>query len=160
MIWKEIEGYKFRYRISDQAEVQKFSTKGWETLKTSFKWNRLHVRLKRKEGTQAAVAVVNLMDEYFFDGAARKNGWNICHKDGCKTDCAFENLYLTTQSEIGKRWGAKGSRKAVSMSKNGREVIYPSLAEAARKNGLTVPSLRRRMLGEVYDEKGRVFKYV
>lgn len=161
MIWKEIDGYKFRYRISDQAEVQKFNPgKGWVTLNATFQRNRLHVRFRRKDGIQAKVAVVNLMDEYFMGGKARKNGLKICHKDGCKTDCSIENLYITTQAEIGKRFGPIGPRKAVSVTKNGRTTICKSLKEAARMNGMTVSSLARRLSGEVFDEKGRVFEYV
>lgn len=161
MIWKEIEGYKYRYRISDQGEFQKFDpVKGWVTQKQIFTGNRPYVNLINLESKQVKVAVVNLMDKYFFDGYARKNGLNIFHKNGSKSDCAVENLEFLTQSEIGKRCGTKSSRKAVIMSKNGIDIeIYPSVMEAANKNGLTKSSLIRRIKGETLDEKGRHFRY-
>lgn len=161
MIWKEIEGYKFPYRISDQGIVQKFDDKkGWTNLIGTITWNRLHVRFRKKDGKIQKVAVVNLMDKYFFDGYARKNGLNIFHKNGSKTDCAAENLEFLTQSQIGKICGKKGSKKTVIMSKNGVDIeFYSSAKEAARKNNLTKSSFMRRLNGEVFDEKGRQFRY-
>lgn len=160
MVWKEIEGYKYRYRISDQAEIQRFyNGKGWERINTRITWNRLYANFRMVDGTQTKVAVVNLMDKYFFDGYARKNGFHIAHKNGSKCDCAKENLYFTNQSEIGKKWGKIGPRKSVIMDYKGEERIYNSVKEAAKKNGLTTSSLRRRILGEVLDEKGRIFRY-
>lgn len=161
MIWKDIEGYKFPYRICDQGIVQKFDNKkGWVNLIGVLTWKRLYVRFRKKDGKIKKVAVVNLMDKYFFDGYARKNGLNIFHKNGSKTDCASENLEFLTQSEIGKRCGTKGSRKTVIMSKNGVDVeFYSSAKEAAQKNNLTRASLMRRLNGEVFDEKGRQFRF-
>lgn len=161
MVWKEIEGYKYYYRISDQAVIQRYDiNKGWVTLKTCFKWGRLQVRLKKKDNKQTSQAVVNLMDKYFFNGYARKNGLNIFHKNGSKSDCAVENLEFLNQNEIGKRCGKIGSRKTIIVSKNGKDIeAYPSIKEAAKKNNISTSSLMRRLRGEVFDEKGRQFRY-
>ena len=160
MEWREITGYKYRYRISDQGEVQRFYPEhGWMPIASKMTWNRLHVTLRRTDGTQTKIAVVNLMDQCFFGGYARKNGFHISHKNGSKTDCAADNLFFTNQSEIGKRWGTVGPRKAVVMTYKGEETVYQSMIEAAQKNGLTKSALGRRINGEVYDQKGRVFKY-
>lgn len=160
MIWREITGYKYRYRISDQGEVQRFyQDKGWLPIASKITWNRLHVTLRRIDGKQTKIAVVNLMDQYFFDGYGRKNGFHISHKNGSKTDCSVSNLFFTSQSEIGKRWGAAGQRKAVIMSYKGEETVYQSVLEAAQKNGITTSSLTRRLKGRVFDQKGREFRY-
>lgn len=160
MVWREITGYKYRYRISDQGEVQRFYPKhGWLPITSKITWNRLHVTLRRTDGKQTKIAVVNLMDQCFFGGYARKNGFHISHKNGSKSDCAAANLFFTTRSEIGKHWGTVGPRKAVIMTHKGKETIYPSMIEAARKNGMTKSALCRRINGEVYDQKGREFRY-
>lgn len=160
MIWREITGYKYRYRISAQGDVQRFyHNHGWVPISSKMSWNRLHVTLRRLDGKQTKIAVVNLMDQAFFDGYARKNGLHISHKNGSKTDCAAENLIFTTQSEIGKHWGTVGPRKAVIMLYKGEETIYSSMIEAAQKNGMTKSSLNRRIKGEVLDQKGREFRY-
>lgn len=161
MIWKEIEGYKFPYRISDQGIVQKFhERKGWINISTFLYGGRFRVRLKGFDEKQKTIPIVSLMDKYFFDGYAKKNGLKIFHKNGSKADCSIENLEFLTQSEIGKKCGAFSKRKAVVKSKNGVDIeVYSSVKEAAKKNGLTRSSLSRRIKGKTLDEKGREFRY-
>lgn len=161
MVWKKIEGYKFDYRISDQGNVQRFfQDKGWVELKTKVSLNRLHVTLRRTDGTQTKIAVVNLMDKCFFGGYARKNGLKITHKNGIKTDCAAENLHFTTPEEIGRLWGIVGSRKTViRYDRHGNATAYSSVKEAARKNNLTTSSMNRRLNHGVLDPRGYRFVF-
>lgn len=159
-IWREITGYRYRYRISDQAQIQKFDPRaGWTDIATKISWNRLHVTLRGLDGKQHKVAVVNLMDAAFFGGYARRNGLKIAHKNRARADCSAENLYFTTQSEIGQRNGAIGRRKPVIVTRRGESIIYGSVTEAAEKTGLTRAGINRRLRGEVLDQKGRVFEY-
>lgn len=158
-MWKSITGFKYPYRISDQGIVQKFDNKKrWVTL-TPKVGKCMCVRLVTPEGHQMTKPVNSLMDEYFFDGYAKKNGLRVAHKNGAKTDCSKDNLYFTTQSEIGKRHGGTGRRKPVVRIWRGEKTFYKSVADAAKKNGLSNSSLERRIRGVTLDPKGRKFEY-
>lgn len=160
MTWKQIEGYRSPYRISDRGEVQRQKKDGsWVRMCVYLSRSRAHVDLRRADGTRQKVAVVRLMDTYFLGGRAKREGLRILHRNGAKLDCAVENLVLTTQSEIGKRWGGTGRRKpVVRRDRNGAETLYASITNAAKANGLCRPELYRRLNGEVLDPRGYRFE--
>lgn len=159
MIWKEIPGYKFPYRISDQGEVQKWDKKAWVTLRHRITWNRLYVCLRQADGKQAKVALVRLMDDAFFGGRAKRDGLRMLHKNGVKTECSADNLVPTPQSELGRIYGARGARKPViRYDRNGNSTLYHSVKEAAQKNGLSTSAMDRRIYGKVLDPRGYRFE--
>jgi hypothetical protein len=161
MEWKEIHGYKFRYRISEEGTVQRSYDGEWKDITAQLKNNkRAYVRLRKKNGEKQYVAVVNLMDEYFFDGYARKNGLVIVHRSGSRFDCSKNNLIFMTNSECGKTFGRKSGSKPIIISKKGeRDTFCKSVREAAKKTGLTLYSLGKILNGELFDPKGRIIKY-
>ena len=159
MEWREIPGYKYPYRISDQGEVQKWDGNVWCTLIPDTISARVQVRLKRKNGVQHRVGVFRLLDKYFNGGYADKHGLCVGPKNGVKTECTLENLAYKTQSEIGRKALSKTVRKPViRYDRYGNATIYPSVHEAAMKNGLSKSSLDRRLYQGVLDPRGYKFE--
>lgn len=155
-MWKEITGYMFRYRISDQGIVQKHNTKTkqWITLVPVLK-NHAAVRLRRKDGTYHEASLPALMDWMFRGGYAKKNGLYQIHKNGSKLDCSLENLMPLHPKEVGKMFSGRGSRKPVIRTgKDGESVVYPSITEAARKNGITTSVLYAQLYKNRTDPRG------
>lgn len=160
MVWKEIEGYKYRYRIGDEGVIQKYDDKkGWIAIKPYYHRGILYVRLRTTENTQKKVSVFRLIDNLFFNGYAKKNGLVMTRISDIKDDFSVGNIYFTTRKELGKKNGCMGTRKAVLMEYKGRETLYKSVREAARKNGMTTGAIIRRIRKQVFDQKGRQFKY-
>lgn len=160
MIWKEIEGYRYRYRICDEGVIQKYDEKkGWIDLKTYFHQRTLYVKFMTNENKQKSISVFRLIDDYFFDGYAKKNGLVMSRKSDIKSDFSIANIYFTTKQKIGKKSGGIGRRKTVFMTYKGEETVYKSVTQAAKKNGLTRNALLRRARKQVLDEKGRHFRY-
>lgn len=160
MVWKEIEGYKYRYRIGDEGVIQKYDEKkGWVEVKTYCHRRVLYVRLRTNEDKQQRVPVFRLIDDYFYDGYAKKNGLVMSRISDIKDDFSVGNIYFTTRKELGKKFGGIGRRKTVFMTYKGEETVYKSVTQAAKKNGLTRNALLRRARKQVLDEKGRNFRY-
>ena len=159
MEWREIPGYKYPYRISDRGEVQKWDGNVWCTLIPDTISARVQVRLKRKNGVQQRVGLFRLLDKYFNGGYADKHGLCVGPKNGVKTECTLENLAYKTQSEIGRKALSKTVRKPViRYDRYGNATIYPSVHEAAMKNGLSKSSLDRRLYQGVLDPRGYRFE--
>lgn len=159
MEWREIPGYKYPYRISGQGEVQKWDGKVWVPLIPDTISTRVQVRLKRENGVQHRVGVFRLLDKYFNGGYADKHGLCVGPKNGVKTECTLENLAYKTQSEIGRKALSRTVRKPViRYDRYGNATIYPSVHEAATKNGLSKSSLDRRLYQGVLDPRGYRFE--
>lgn len=154
-MWKDIPGYKTPYRINEAGEVQQFARGKWRPLSVKITPRRAEVHLRKTDGKQQRVGVLRLMDKYFMDGYAAKNGLCACPKNGAKADCALENLCYKTQAEIGKKSMRRtASKPVVRYDRKGNPTVYKSVTEAARKNGLTPSSLDRRLYHGVLDPRG------
>ena len=155
MEWREITGYKYPYRISDQGEVQKFDGNTWIPLVPDTVSVRVQVRLKRKDGTQHKVGVFRLLDQYFNGGYAVKHGLCVGPKNGAKTDCKLENMAYKTHAQIGRATMRRTMQKTVlRYDRNGDVTVYKSVTEAAKKSGMTTSSLDRRIYGGTLDPRG------
>lgn len=153
MSWRKIEGYKFPYRISEDGEVQVWKGK-WIPV-THYTENRTMVRLRTVDGKQRSVGVFRLLDECFCGGYARVHGLCVRPKNGVKSDCTLDNMEYRTRAETGRKSLSRSARKAVVRTdRHGGTVLYKSVTEAARKNGISVQALDRRMYGGVLDPRG------
>lgn len=159
-MWRRIEGYKHPYRINEQGEVQRLDTKnGWVPVTAQMTWGRAYVHMIRADGVRVKIAVVRLMDDAFFAGRAKRDGLCIVHRNGCKADCSLENLVVMTQSEVGRLHGWRGgSRAVIRYDRNGETVVYRSVKEAARKNGMAPSTLKSRIHHGVLDPRGYRFE--
>ena len=78
MTWKMIEGYRCPYRISDQGEVQRQTKDGrWVRVSAHLSRNRAYLTLRKADGIPQKVAVVRLMDTYFFGGRAKRDNMHL-----------------------------------------------------------------------------------
>lgn len=154
-MWKAIEGFKYPYRINENAVVQRQLPNGeWKTMnpyRQGRKRNegRFVVKMVRDTGKYEIQFLVNLM-LYAFMGGRRPPGKRLTHKNGMVSDCALKNLVWTTQSEIGKRYGSAGRKVVEKVDTAGNVVaIYSSISEASRKEHVSIEFIRRRCNGKV-----------
>lgn len=151
--WKEIKGYRWLYRINEEACVQKqLDNGGWYTLKPYMGSGRSRamVKMRTLANKPIEVQLVWLMADAFLGG--RRPGYAIIHRNGQKLDCAVENLAFMPQSECG-RLSRQSRRKAVmKIDQRGNVVaIYASGREAAKKNFISQNSIWARCNGMVKD---------
>lgn len=166
--WKEIPGYKYRYRISREGVIQRQMGDGsWLTLKAGLYHGseRATVQMVHKDGKPRPKGVVMLMADAFMGG--RRPGTWIIHRNGLRLDNRLENLEVITPKEGGRRYGTSARRKPVVKIDRRGEVVdnYRSAAEAAKKNHVGRSSVSARCREEVPKEKefdmlgGFTFRY-
>lgn len=155
MEWRVMHGYRFLYRISENGDVQKYHEKTgeWKPVTQCLMNGRAVVQLYITKTDRRPIAVHRLMDTYFFNGYAQKNGLCIIHKNGAKFDCAKENLDFITRRESNLRsLKTARARRVVKIDKYGNEVdYYQSCKEAAEKNHLSTTSIYNRVHNKLRD---------
>lgn len=163
-MWVEIIGYKYRYQINDDGNIQKQLPSGeWIALKPSLNGGRAVVYLARKDGSREKKAVVNLMADAFMGG--RNLGTWIVHKNGDRLDNNLQNLEVISAKEGGKRYAGNSKRKpVVKIDRQGEPIeFYKSATEAAKKNFVSKNFVVYRCLRKVQDEyyslDGYTFRY-
>lgn len=151
MGWKAIEGYRYPYRINEDARVQKLFRGKWLDIRASVSGRtRATVQLIGTDGQRKNVALVNLMADAFMGG--RRKGHCIIHRNGLKLDCKLGNLKFVTKSDCAKL-SAKCRRRAVArIDRDGNVVeVYRSLEEAADRTFISRSSIGARCRKEVKD---------
>ena len=151
--WKEIKGYRWPYRINEEACVQKKLSNGeWYTLKPYLGGGRSRamVKMRSLENKPIEVPLVWLMADAFLGG--RRPGYAIVHRNEQKLDCSMGNLKFIPVNECG-RISCRSRRKAVmKIDRSGNVVaIYASGREAAKKNYISQNSIWARCHGMVKD---------
>lgn len=160
-MWKRIEGYKWLYRINEDATVQKWYNGQWVTLTPYLTNKRARVKMRTANNKQIDIPIVWLMAEKFMGG--RRDGYDIVHKNGAKLDCRLCNLKfsprkLTVQLSAGNR------RKTVEkITPDGKTVeVYKSCTEAAKCNYISKSAVTARCRGEIknpFELMGYSFRY-
>ena len=150
-MWKEIKGYKYLYRVSDQAEVQKQIPNGkWRTLRPYITQNQARVSLIRPDGTKHRASVSGLVVDAFMGGTPP--GMLRCHKNGMKWDNAVENIVFRTPAQSAKMHRPGNSRTVLKLDREGNIVdMYKSGSEAARANHISQAAMSKRCLGLIED---------
>ena len=160
-MWKDIPGYKFRYRINDEGTVQKLDGEKWITLKPMLSSARAEVGMRRIDGSRYKASVARLVANAFFGGHAE--GKSIIHLNGAKMDNSISNLKIVSKSEASRLSGGP-KRKAVEMiDRDGNVVeLYRSQAAAAKANYISKNSVSarcRNRLKDPYHLTGYTFRY-
>lgn len=161
--WKPIKGYEGRYEVSNEGEVRSLGfvrlvryAVGWmkgRVLKGKLNGAGYHqVFLSSSEGKVKVHRLHRIVADHFLQPDPTRT--NINHKDGVRTNNHVDNLEWVTLKEnsqhaflvLGKTKGMYTPIK-VSVEKDGRVSICPSMSDAARNigckpNTLTM-SLRR-----------------
>lgn len=151
MRYKEIIGYKYKYRISEAGVVETYRKGAWVQLKpTIIGYRRATVRLRKLDGKCENAAVTHLMAHAFMGGIPP--GHCVMVKNGAKFDTALENLEIRPLKATG---GDKSSKTVLKINRWGRVVdIYRNAAEAAKKNNMSLSAIRERCLNAVADPYG------
>lgn len=159
MTWRQINGYQYPYRINEEAQVQKWDGKQWIDIRARISGNRAVVYLRTVEGKQYKAALVRLMDDAFWEGRAKRDGLHITHRNGVKLDCELRNLVAVKPGQAGRKYHGRPNQKPIiRRDRDGGEMLYSSVSEAARKNGLSLASLDRRLYHGVLDPRGYRFE--
>lgn len=133
MMWKQIDGYLWPYRINEDGEVQKFYKDKWVELHPYVSGGRARamVKMRSVDNKKIEVPVVWLMADAFMGG--RREGYGIIHKDGMKLNNALWNLEFRPVSKCGLLSCHSKRKSVLKIDKSGNVVeMYRSLAEAAK----------------------------
>lgn len=148
MRYAAIEGYRYPYRISEAGVVESCGSGQWVPLTPTMRGRRrVVVRLWTLEGRSISRGVANLMGEAFLGGVPQNHG--VFHKNGALWDNELENLEIRPISAGG---GNKRSYPVIKIDRWGKVVeVYGSAREAARKNHISIGSMRERLWNHVAD---------
>lgn len=167
MIWKEIGGYRFAYRINEDGAVQRGMEDGtWRDVKPYLAkggggsaGNCLFVKLAVFPSGHKRVQVARLMEGRFI--RPRRPGEITSYRNRLPADCSRWNLYQTTRAQVNARVGG-GMRKSVEKVAPDGSVLelYGSVEEAARKNFASRGCIYRRCMGKTKSLLGgATFRY-
>ena len=151
MEWKEIKGYRYLYRVSDEGEVQKLQDNGkWRTLKPWSYRGQMKVHFRCTDGTVELMPVSGLVADYFMGGTPP--GKVRVHKNGMKSDNAKENIVFMTRREVRLGCRAANSKPVLKVDKYGQIVaVYSSTVEAAKANYMSQASVSKRCRKQIKD---------
>lgn len=157
MNWKPIPGYDGRYEMNENAEIRTHYRDGRvRRMKHSFdRTNRGNVRvvdLMDSRGKYKRWSVMALV--LLVNGVTIPPGMLPYHINGLQDDNRLENIGFGTPSQLGKM--ASKCRKPVALLSAAGEIvqIYPSVAEAARKNGYNPATVGAYCAGRIKPPAG------
>ena len=167
-VWKELKGFRYPYRISEEAKLERQLPDGT--------WTRLNPYFSTGGGQSSAlyasIAVLPMGHKRFSVTRLmalagwipkKKPGQIYWHKNRCTQDCSARNLELISASEKSRRQKGPNRRAVVKIDRDGNELeVYRSIAEAARDNHVDRGVVTARCLGDVqnpFDLLGVSFRY-
>ena len=161
----EMKDLAYEYRIGDMGDVQKQLVDGtWVTI-SPYKSKRhkvMYVHLRKADGKRKAVPVIQLMDDAFFGGYAKKRRLCITHKNGMTTDCSKYNIIFVTPTEL-NLGNLHRNLRVVKLDANGKVIArYKSCREAAEKNFLSYNAMHYRVhkqLRNPIEKEGCVYRF-
>ena len=161
-MWKPITGYRYPYRISELAEVERKSKTGkWIRLKAYREERRYGINMAIFPKGHRFVSLSSLMEGRWVP--KRKTGETYRHKNGLRHDYSAENLEICTQKEMAKRQNGPGRRAVFKIDQDGNVLeVYRSVSEAARENHMDRGTVHRRCSGKIkrpFDLTGFSFQY-
>lgn len=148
MMWKLVEGFGGRYRVSDTGIVQHLSKRGkWQEVKPFLNY-QAKVHMFREDGTRTVRPVARLVAELWMGGIPE--GYCVIHRNGSKFDNDVTNLKIVPRGEACQLSAGSKRRSVEKVDKKGNVVaVYRSVTEAAKKNYMTQSAVSGRCLGTV-----------
>ena len=168
-MWRYIEGYRWPYRINEEAQIERQHDDGtWTPLKPYIKWvykqqsgGKLYIAMQTPDKKRKEVTVKGLMIDAFLGG--RKKGVMYGFRNESFQDCSLRNLYRITQKDINDRVGHQRRKPVVKVDRKGNVVeFYSSVREAAKKNYASPKYIQNRCKRRVkdrYDADGYTYRY-
>ena len=150
IMWKQIDGYRWPYRINEDGQVQKFYEGKWVALHPYIcgARNRAVVKMRSADNRKIEVPVVWLMADAFMSG--RKEGCAIIHKDGSKLNNALWNLKYVPRKKCGLLSCHSRRKSVLKIDREGNVVaIYRSTREAAENEFISQNSVSERCLNHI-----------
>lgn len=146
-MWKDIPGYKFRYRINERAVVQKQLDDGswFQLYPFASKNGSLVVTLMCGDGYRRHTYLKHLLADAFLGGIPK--GYRVVCVNGDERDISLGNLKIIKDGRGGK-FGSAPSRPVEKVDLEGNVLdTYPSISAAARCNHFDKTTVKNRCLG-------------
>lgn len=161
-MYKQIEGFKFPYRISDKGIVEKEIAPGkWQQLVPYLNHGSLWVKLRRDNAKSKSVRVMTLMRDYFMGG--EKEAMRVARKSASIFDCSLSNLHWIPASKATNRARKAHRRSVEKIDAEGNVIeLYSSVQEAAKKNFVATMTVIRRCKNRIKNPcefLGYTFRY-
>lgn len=131
-MWKQIDGYRWPYRINEDGRIQKFWQGQWVELHPYLSGGRTRamVKMRSADNRKIEVPMVWLMADAFMGG--RRDGYAIIHKDGAKLNNAVFNLEFMPRKHVGNLSKYAKRKTVLKINPAGEVVdIFRSAREAA-----------------------------
>lgn len=152
-IWKEVERFDSRYRISNTGRVYSYYLgRDLKSVKDKDGYEKL---VFRKEGKTINIRLHRLVAEYFLPNPDNLPAVN--HKDENKSNNAADNLEWCTVAYNNAY--SKASTWIITTPTGDKEIVY-NMAEYCRKCGLDKAALHRVANGKSKAHKGYKVKYL
>lgn len=141
--WRDVPGYRGKYRVNRLGEVQRVYPSGLVRDLTPYKKggkklrDRLFLHLSI-DGKTKEIQLLKIVAEAWYPG--HNKGLVPYHKNGLQTDNRVDNIAYITKQELGRRTGHMAGRRksVVKVSEDGTEVeIYRSARQAAIANHMS-----------------------
>lgn len=149
MIWREITGYRFLYRVSDMGTLQRQKPNGtWHDVTATNDGKKMTVHMETVDGRRLTCVLARIVYQAFYGSIP--DGHKVVKKNGLKADCSIYNLVAIP---LNANLSSPGHRKTVlKLDRNGEVVaIYKSALEAAAKNHISKAAICKRCRGEIQD---------
>lgn len=156
--WRAVKGYERLYEVSFEGEVRRLWKHREPTPLTPYRRKprgngrrnaREYVKLSDGQGRSREVAVLKIAGEAWL--GPLPPGMVYYHKNGDTSDHHANNIGKTTRKELGRKTGAKSSRRPVRKIDRSGDVVkfYPSARAAARDNYISYQAVMDRCNGRV-----------
>lgn len=152
-MWKELKGFRYPYRISEEGEIECKRTGEWKPVhvipkKTNGNWYKPVVQMAVYPKGYKLISITKLMEGVWLP--KREKGQLYIRKNSSSLDCSVYNIHIGDKSDAGKKGGGSNRKAVFKVDKYGNVLeVYRSCTEAAKKNHLDKKSISDRCRGKI-----------